>query len=196
MNEEREKQGPAHVRESRAMQRPGRSASSSRASPRSAVSISFAYILLAQRAHATSIASPKTLKALEAAGFKVNPSIAAWRKTWRQVWTFIQEWEEKRDTLPYEIDGVVIKVDRTALQDELGFTGKAPRWAIAYKYAARAGVTQIEDILVQVGRTGKLTPVAALKPVADRRHHGTARHAAQHGRDRTAGREDRRLGRG
>ena len=60
----------------------------------------------------------------------------------------------------------MIKVDRIALQEELGFTGKAPRWAIAYKYAARSGETQIEAILVQVGRTGKLTPVAALKPVA------------------------------
>src|SRR5207302_4781064 len=73
--------------------------------------------------------------------------------------------EAKRDKLPYEIDGIVVKVDRTAIQEELGFTGRAPRWAIAYKYAARSGVTQIEDILVQVGRTGKLTPVAALKPV-------------------------------
>src|SRR5260370_21586775 len=82
-----------------------------------------------------------------------------------QVWAFIQQWEGKRDSLPYEIDGIVVKVDRTALQNELGFTGKAPRWAIAYKYAARAGITQLEDIRVQVGRTGKLTPVAMLKPV-------------------------------
>jgi DNA ligase (NAD+) len=59
-----------------------------------------------------------------------------------------------------------VKVDRTSLQQELGFTGKAPRWAIAYKYAARAGITQIQDIRVQVGRTGKLTPVAELAPVA------------------------------
>ena len=59
----------------------------------------------------------------------------------------------------------MIKVDSTAMQDELGYTGKAPRWAIAYKYAARAGITRIEDIRVQVGRTGKLTPVALLKPV-------------------------------
>jgi len=81
------------------------------------------------------------------------------------VWTFIQSWESRRGSLPYEIDGIVVKVDRTAWQRELGFTGKAPRWAIAYKYAARGAVTQIEDILVQVGRTGKLTPVAALKPV-------------------------------
>ncbi len=68
--------------------------------------------------------------------------------------------------MPYEIDGIVVKVDRIGLQQELGFTGKAPRWAIAYKYAARSAETQIEDIQVQVGRTGKLTPVAWLKPVA------------------------------
>ena len=64
-----------------------------------------------------------------------------------------------------EIDGIVIKVDSTRLQERLGFTGKAPRWAIAYKYAARSGTTQVEDIKVQVGRTGKLTPVAWLTPV-------------------------------
>ena len=106
----------------------------------------------------------KTLDALEAAGFKVNKN----RKlvsSMDEVWTFIRQWEEKRDTLPYEIDGIVVKVDRTGLQDELGFTGKAPRWAIAYKYAARAGITKLEDIRVQVGRTGKLTPVAMLAPV-------------------------------
>lgn len=107
----------------------------------------------------------ETLDALAKAGFKVNPH----RKlvhSMGEVWAFIQEWEAKRDSLPYEIDGIVVKVDRTALQDELGFTGKAPRWAIAYKYAARAGITKLEDIRVQVGRTGKLTPVAMLAPVA------------------------------
>ncbi len=106
----------------------------------------------------------KTLDALDAAGFKVNQN----RKlvhSMDEVWAFIQEWAGKRDSLAYEIDGIVVKVDRTALQDELGFTGKAPRWAIAYKYAARAGITQLEDIRVQVGRTGKLTPVAMLAPV-------------------------------
>jgi DNA ligase (NAD+) len=107
----------------------------------------------------------KTLEALVTAGFKVNQHRAL-AKNMDDVWQFIQNWEAKRETLPYEIDGVVIKVDRTSLQDELGFTGKAPRWAIAYKYAARAGITQIEDIRVQVGRTGKLTPVAMLAPVA------------------------------
>src|SRR5437588_6148212 len=105
-----------------------------------------------------------TMDALEAAGFKVN----RYRKlgtNFDEVWAFIQHWEGKRDGLPYEIDGIVIKVDRRALQEELGYTGKAPRWAIAYKYAARGGITQIEDIVPQVGRTGKLTPVAWLKPV-------------------------------
>ena len=106
----------------------------------------------------------KTLSALEAAGFKVNPNHKLVRSM-DEAWVFIQRWEEKRDSLPYEIDGIVIKVDRTSLQDELGFTGKAPRWAIAYKYAARAGFTKLEDIRVQVGRTGKLTPVAVLAPV-------------------------------
>ena len=105
-----------------------------------------------------------TLNALEKAGFKVN-SARALAKNFDDAWSFIQKWAEKRDSLPYEIDGIVIKVDRTSIQEELGFTGKAPRWAIAYKYAARGGVTKIEDIAVQVGRTGKLTPVAHLKPV-------------------------------
>ena len=106
----------------------------------------------------------KTMDALELAGFKVNPNRKL-AKDLDEVSKFTQSWEAKRESLPYEIDGIVIKVDRTAWQRELGFTGKAPRWAIAYKYAARGGVTQIEDILGQVGRTGKLTPVAALKPI-------------------------------
>ena len=106
----------------------------------------------------------ETLNALDAAGFKVNKTRKL-AKSFDQIWAFIEQEEPKREKLPYEIDGIVIKVDRTALQRELGYTGKAPRWAIAYKYAARGGITKIEDILVQVGRTGKLTPVAALKPV-------------------------------
>jgi DNA ligase (NAD+) len=106
----------------------------------------------------------QTLNSLEVAGFKVNPRRAL-AASFDEVWKFIGQWEEKRETLPYEIDGVVVKVNSTPIQRQLGFTGKAPRWAIAYKYAARSGITQIEDILVQVGRTGKLTPVAALKPV-------------------------------
>jgi len=106
----------------------------------------------------------ETLDALEAAGFKVNPSRKL-ANNMEEVWTFIQQWEGKRDNLPHEIDGIVVKVDRRSLQEELGYTGKAPRWAIAYKYAARGGTTKVEDIIVQVGRTGKLTPVAMLRPV-------------------------------
>jgi DNA ligase (NAD+) len=105
------------------------------------------------------------LESLATAGFKVNPR----RKLVRsidEVWAFIAEVETLRDKLPYEIDGVVIKLNSTALWQRLGFTGKAPRWAIAYKFAARSGITRVEDILVQVGRTGKLTPVAALAPVS------------------------------
>ncbi|MEP6644581.1 MAG: NAD-dependent DNA ligase LigA [Acidobacteriaceae bacterium] len=106
----------------------------------------------------------QTLNAMEAAGFKVNIRRAL-ANNFEEAWKFIEEWQKKRESLPYEIDGIVIKVDRIAIQQELGFTGKAPRWAIAYKYAARSGITKVEDILVQVGRTGKLTPVAALTPV-------------------------------
>ena len=123
----------------------------------------FSYMLL-QNGRTYFERHSKTLDALDTAGFKVNQS----RKLVHNIdeaWAFIRQWEEKRESLPYEIDGIVIKVDRTALQDELGFTGKAPRWAIAYKYAARAGITKLEDIRVQVGRTGKLTPVAMLSPV-------------------------------
>jgi len=123
----------------------------------------FPYILL-QNGRTYFDRHSRTLDALEAAGFKVNQNRAI-AKNMEGVWKFIEEWEGKREKLPYEIDGVVVKVDRRSLHDELGFTGKAPRWAIAYKYAARAGITQIEAIRVQVGRTGKLTPVAELKPV-------------------------------
>jgi DNA ligase (NAD+) len=123
----------------------------------------FPYILL-QNGRTYFDHHSKTLAALEAAGFKVNPNHKLVRSM-DEVWAFIQRWEEKRDSLPYEIDGIVVKVDRTSLQDELGFTGKAPRWAIAYKYAARGGVTKLEKIRWQTGRTGKLTPVAELVPI-------------------------------
>jgi DNA ligase (NAD+) len=106
----------------------------------------------------------EALEAMSAAGFKVNPHRRVAR-TFDEIWKFASETEAARDRLPYEIDGVVVKVNSTALWTRLGFTGKAPRWAIAYKFAARAGVTQIEDIGVNVGRTGKLTPVAMLRPV-------------------------------
>lgn len=106
----------------------------------------------------------RSLTALAAAGLKVNPNYETAGDI-EEVLAFIRKWEAKRDKLPHEIDGIVVKVNETRLQAELGFTGRAPRWAVAYKYAARSGVTQIQDIQVQVGRTGKLTPVAWLKPV-------------------------------
>jgi DNA ligase (NAD+) len=106
----------------------------------------------------------EALKALQALGFKVNPNhrIAA---DIEEVIAFIAKGEQMREKLGYEIDGIVIKVNSMRAQDRLGFTGKAPRWAIAYKFTARSGVTQVEDIVPQVGRTGRLTPVAWLKPV-------------------------------
>ena len=104
------------------------------------------------------------LESLQASGFKVNRNHVT-AKNMDEILAFIAKGEQMREKLPYEIDGIVIKVNSLRLQERLGFTGKAPRWALAYKYAARSGVTQVQGILVQVGRTGKLTPVAALKPV-------------------------------
>jgi DNA ligase (NAD+) len=101
---------------------------------------------------------------LAAAGFTVNPHRAKC-ETIDEVIAFCNEMEAKRDGLEYEIDGVVVKVNSKALQDEFGTTTKAPRWAIAYKYPARQATTQVENIIVQVGRTGALTPVALLTPV-------------------------------
>lgn len=106
----------------------------------------------------------EALKALQTLGFKVNPNHRRVHDI-DEVLEFIHEGEQKRETLGYEIDGIVIKVNSMRTQDRLGFTGKAPRWAIAYKFTARSGVTEVEDIVPQVGRTGRLTPVAWLKPV-------------------------------
>ena len=83
----------------------------------------------------------------------------------QEVIAYCEDWDAKREKLPYEIDGVVIKVNSVAIQNELGYTAKAPRWAIAYKYPARQETTVVNDILVNVGRTGALTPVAVLEPV-------------------------------
>jgi DNA ligase (NAD+) len=96
-------------------------------------------------------------------GFNVNPNRALCG-TFDELVDFINRMETVRDDLDYEIDGVVVKVNSTALQDDFGATTKAPRWAIAYKYPARQATTKILDIGIQVGRTGALTPVAHLQP--------------------------------
>jgi DNA ligase (NAD+) len=124
----------------------------------------YSYFLL-QDGRAARATQWAALETLSAASFKVNPHRALAR-SFEELWNFVSATETQRDQLGYEIDGVVVKVNSTALWQRLGFTGKAPRWAIAYKFAARAAVTRVEDILVNVGRTGKLTPVAMLCPVA------------------------------
>jgi DNA ligase (NAD+) len=101
---------------------------------------------------------------MEQAGLRVNPERVLC-KSIEEVIEFANRMEAKRDELDYEIDGLVVKVNSTALQDEFGTTNKAPRWAIAYKYAARQAETRVLSIVVQVGRTGALTPVANLEPV-------------------------------
>jgi DNA ligase (NAD+) len=105
----------------------------------------------------------KSLDWLNEHGFKVNPKRQRCADI-EEALAFCREWEAKRESLPYEIDGVVLKVDSVAQQERLGFTAKAPRWAIAFKYAARQVDTKVLDISVQVGRTGALTPVAHLEP--------------------------------
>ena len=106
----------------------------------------------------------ESLEALHAMGFKVNPHRKKCRDV-EELFAFTKHWEEKRDSLPYEIDGVVAKVDSLAQQRALGWTAKAPRWAIAIKFPPRQEQTVVENIEVQVGRTGALTPVAHLRPV-------------------------------
>jgi DNA ligase (NAD+) len=105
-----------------------------------------------------------TLETLAALGFRVNPHYKLLASV-EEMARFIDAADAARDTLGYEIDGVVFKVDTYATQQRLGSTARAPRWAIAYKFTARSGVTQVNAITVQVGRTGKLTPVAELTPV-------------------------------
>jgi len=106
----------------------------------------------------------EALEALAGLGFKVNPHRRLCADI-EELVQFCRDWEARREELPYEIDGVVAKVDSITQQRELGWTAKAPRWAIAFKYAARQAETVVENIGVQVGRTGALTPVARLRPV-------------------------------
>lgn len=106
----------------------------------------------------------EALEWLRKAGFKVSEHSRRCF-TIEEVLEFCREWSEHRHTLDYEIDGVVIKVDEVALQEEFGSTSRAPRWAVAYKYPPAQAATRLRDVVVQVGRTGALTPVACLDPV-------------------------------
>ena len=106
----------------------------------------------------------ETLEAISGAGFKTTRWAAC--ADMAECWAFIEQCERDRDALPYEIDGVVLKLDDIALRKKLGATSKFPRWAVAYKFAARQAVTVVQDIVMSVGRTGALTPTAWLEPVA------------------------------
>lgn len=97
-------------------------------------------------------------------GFKV-PTVAKLCKTTAEVMDFVEEWDVKRHELPYETDGVVVKVNNLQHQEELGYTAKSPRWAMAYKFKAEQVFTTLKEITYQVGRTGAITPVANLQPV-------------------------------
>ncbi|MGZ5438464.1 MAG: NAD-dependent DNA ligase LigA [Candidatus Aminicenantales bacterium] len=104
------------------------------------------------------------LRELRELGFPTNPN-SRFCKTIEEALAYFREWNAKRDSLEYDADGIVIKVDDAGERQALGTTAKSPRWAISYKFPARQATTRINDILIQVGRTGALTPVAVLEPV-------------------------------
>lgn len=123
----------------------------------------FAYFLLVDGEYFAA-GQTATLDALTTLGFRVNPHRGR-VSTVEAMMKFIEDAEKRRTTLGYEIDGIVFKVDGHATQQRLGYTGRAPRWAIAYKFTAQSSITQVEGILITVGRSGKLTPTAMLTPV-------------------------------
>ncbi|MCI0414692.1 NAD-dependent DNA ligase LigA [bacterium] len=132
----------------------------------------------------------ESMQILKDSGFKVNPNISLCHSL-DDVKKFCKKWEEKRDTLDYEIDGVVVKVNDFRLRQNLGSTSKFPRWAIAVKFQAKQASTKILDIRVQVGRTGALTPVAVMEPVS--LGGTTIVHATLHNEDEVR-RKDIRIG--
>ena len=123
----------------------------------------YAYFLLSGGEY-VDIGQEATLDALTALGFRVNPHRGRVH-TVEEMLKFIQQTEKRRASLGYNIDGVVFKVDSQATQQRLGYTGRAPRWALAYKFSAEQAITQMYGILITTGRTGKLTPTAQLQPV-------------------------------
>lgn len=106
----------------------------------------------------------QTLMALKAAGLRANPHIKLC-KSLEEAIRYCNEWETKRDSLDYDIDGMVLKVNRFDQQLKLGQTSKEPRWATAYKFPTREAITMLKDIILRVGRTGAVTPTAVLEPV-------------------------------
>jgi len=106
----------------------------------------------------------ETLETARKLGFKIPKAVEVC-KSIDEVFAFIEKWDIKRHELPYETDGIVVKVDSLHQQDELGYTAKSPRWAIAYKFKAEQESTVLNEITYQVGRTGAITPVANLEPV-------------------------------
>ena len=124
----------------------------------------FAYYLLTDSADALRPTHAANLEWLKEMGFPVNPHYRVCQSI-REVFDFVNEWETKRPELPYEIDGVVIKVNALHQQERLGATAKSPRWAIAYKFKAEQAETRLRKVVWQVGRTGAVTPVAELEPV-------------------------------
>jgi DNA ligase (NAD+) len=163
LNDEREQQGLAHFANPRNAAAGGLRALDPAVTASRRMDF-FAYLLLSG-GEPVSDSHWASLETLDRLGFKVNPHRRLCKSV-DEVLAFCTEWEGRRESLPYEIDGVVVKVDSIPAQRQLGWTSKAPRWAIAYKYAARQASTVVENIDVQVGRTGALTPVAFLKPVA------------------------------
>ncbi len=123
----------------------------------------YAYFLLSGGEYLP-IGQEATLDALTTLGFRVNPHRGRVH-TVEEMLKFIHSAESRRASLGYNIDGVVLKVDSQVTQQRLGYTGRAPRWALAYKFTAEQAVTQMHDILISVGRSGKLTPTAMLNPV-------------------------------
>ncbi len=126
----------------------------------------FAYTLHIPGRDDTSIASTQweALELLQQIGFRVNPNRTLCT-SFQEVAAYYEQWDTERLNLPYMTDGVVVKINSFALQEQLGFTQKFPRWAVALKYAAEEAPTRVENICVNVGRTGALTPLCEMRPV-------------------------------
>ena len=165
INAEREEAGLRALRQPAQLAAPARSARRTPQVTASRLLSAWIYQLLEEGGPATARrpASRRALERLAALGFPVNPNREAGLDI-EGVIAFTERWREERHDLPYETDGVVVKVDRFDQQERLGMVSRAPRWAIAYKFPPEQVETVVEDIVPYVGRTGTLTPVAHLTP--------------------------------